>query len=138
MHERIRGALAQIERMEGVRVLLAVESGSRVWGFHSTNSDYDVRFIYVRPPSWYLSAFEKRDVLEYPLTPDNLDISGWDVRKACQLLYKSNPSLLEWLKSPTVYLETEQVQAFRQLGLHYFNARTALYHYLLMSKSNYM
>jgi predicted nucleotidyltransferase len=49
---RIRNAEAE----HGVQVLLAVESGSRAWGFESPNSDYDARFIYVHPQDWYLSV----------------------------------------------------------------------------------
>ena len=41
--------LAEIGRERGVKVLCAMESGSRAWGFASPDSDFDVRFIYVRP-----------------------------------------------------------------------------------------
>lgn len=92
MRRAVVAALARIEREQGVRVLYAVESGSRAWGFASTDSDWDVRFIYLRPPEWYLSVQRRRDVLEFPLT-DELDISGWDLVKALGLFAKSNPPL---------------------------------------------
>lgn len=99
---QIESALKAIERREGVRVLLAIESGSRAWGFASPDSDYDVRFLYVRPASWYLSIQSRRDVIEQPITSE-LDVSGWDIRKALALLCKPNPVLLEWMESPIVY-----------------------------------
>src|SRR5438045_8726086 len=107
MEERIKAALTEIERDEGVRIFYACESGSRAWGFPSADSDYDVRFLYVRPRDWYLSVDveRKRDVIERPIT-DELDVSGWDIRKALMLLKKSNPPLLEWLGSPIIYRET--------------------------------
>ena len=54
MEALIREKLKEIEQREGCRILLAVESGSRAWGFASPDSDYDVRFIYVRPKESYL------------------------------------------------------------------------------------
>jgi predicted nucleotidyltransferase len=89
-----------------VRVLLAVESGSRAWGFESPNSDYDARFIYLHPPDWYVSVDleEKRGVIEYPIV-DEIDPNGWDLRKALRLFGKSNPAFVEWIQSPLIYLE---------------------------------
>ena len=63
VRRRILGRLDAIETEHTVRILLAVESGSRAWGFHSTDSDYDVRFLYVRPLEWYLSIEGRRDVI---------------------------------------------------------------------------
>ena len=100
--QRVRDALAQVEAERNVRVLFACESGSRAWGFASRDSDYDVRFLYVHRRDWYLSVEDRRDVIEQPLA-DDLDVSGWELRKALRLLRKSNPPLLEWLKSPVVY-----------------------------------
>ncbi len=60
----IDAALTRAEERYGVKVLLAVESGSRAWGFASPDSDWDVRFIYVHRPEWYLGIDEKRDVIE--------------------------------------------------------------------------
>ena len=104
---RIGAELEDIEQREGVRIFYACESGSRAWGFPSTDSDYDVRFLYARPSDWYLSinVETKRDVIERPIV-DVWDVNGWDIRKALQLLKKSNPPLLEWLHSPVVYRET--------------------------------
>jgi predicted nucleotidyltransferase len=106
MHAAIQTALHALQEEEGVRILYACESGSRAWGFPSRDSDYDVRFIYVRRREWYLSIDleRRRDVIERPVS-DQLDLSGWDLRKALQLLRKSNPPLLEWLSSPIVYLD---------------------------------
>ena len=98
--QRVRQALAQVEAERNVRVLFACESGSRAWGFASRDSDYDVRFLYVHRRDWYLSVEDRRDVIEQPIA-DDLDVSGWELRKALRLLRKSNPPLLEWLKSPS-------------------------------------
>src|SRR5262249_12731267 len=81
--------LDKVEHEQGVRILFAVESGSRAWGFPSPDSDYDVRFIYLHPRDWYLSLVERRDVIEIPIDDDDHDISGWDFRKTLQLLLRS-------------------------------------------------
>lgn len=133
---KIQAELKQIEQEEGVRILYACESGSRAWGFPSKDSDYDVRFIYVRPVEWYLSIYEKRDVIERPIN-DLLDINGWDLKKALNLFRKSNPPLLEWLQSPIPYFEQfSVVEKIRQLSPLTFSPRSTMYHYLHMAKGN--
>lgn len=132
----IRARLRELEATENVRVLYACESGSRAWGFASEDSDWDVRFIYVRPPSWYLSVDRKRDVLERPLEGD-LDVSGWDLPKALHLLRRSNPPLLEWLDSPIVYAcDNAFLSGFCALVPTYFSPRSCMYHYLNMARRN--
>lgn len=135
--ETISDQLQRLEREENVRILYACESGSRAWGFPSQDSDYDVRFVYVREPDWYLSIYDKRDVIERPIS-DQLDISGWDLRKALNLYRKSNPPLLEWLQSPIQYAErytvAEQLRAISPLT---FSPKSCMYHYLNMARGNY-
>ncbi|MBI2297384.1 MAG: nucleotidyltransferase domain-containing protein [Armatimonadetes bacterium] len=139
MDGTIRAELAAIAESEGVRLLYAVESGSRAWGFASTDSDWDARFLYVRPRDWYLSVDleHRRDVIERPVS-DALDINGWDLRKALKLLRKSNPPLLEWLHSPVVYLaEAEVVERLREQAEVYYSPVAGWYHYLHMAEGNY-
>lgn len=101
----IQNKLQQVAKEQDVQILLAVESGSRAWGFPSKDSDYDVRFIYARKKNTYLSVKNYRDVIEVPVLYDDVlgvpfDLNGWDIRKALQLALKSNPVLIEWLVSP--------------------------------------
>lgn len=103
MRNRILEKLEELENQHAVRVLYAVESGSRAWGMESINSDYDVRFIYVHEPAWYLSLSPRRDVIEEMVTEFDLDLVGWELRKAVSLLLKGNPVLQEWLSSGVVY-----------------------------------
>lgn len=134
----IQQALEAVERVEGIVVLLAVESGSRAWGFPSTDSDYDVRFIYVRHSEWYLSIDleKRRDVIERPLQ-DNIDLSGWDIRKALKLFHKSNPPLLEWLQCPIVYRERFSLAPrLRALIPVFYSPKASFFHYLHMAKGN--
>ncbi|MGD1883315.1 MAG: nucleotidyltransferase domain-containing protein [Paracoccaceae bacterium] len=98
----IQSKLTALEADHAVRILFAIESGSRAWRFPSPDSDYDVRFIYARQPDWYLSIEPGRDVIELPIEGD-WDINGWDIRKALGLLIKPNPVMLEWLSSPIRY-----------------------------------
>jgi predicted nucleotidyltransferase len=122
-----------------VKVFFACESGSRAWGFASTDSDYDVRFLYVRKPDWYLSIDleEKRDVIEKPV--DGLwDVNGWDLRKALRLIRKSNPPLAEWMQSPIVYREDRSLaDKIRKLLPAYFSPDAAMFHYLHMAQRNF-
>lgn len=109
MKEEILKAIQQIEIDYEVKVLFACESGSRAWGFPSKDSDYDVRFIYVHKPEYYLSidpvgVGKKRDVIELPIN-NLLDVTGWELTKALKLFRKSNPPLLEWLRSGIVYYQ---------------------------------
>ncbi len=136
MRKVIVEELKEIEARENVRILHAVESGSRAWGFASPDSDYDVRFIYVRPREFYLKLERTRDVLEYPIN-DLLDINGWDLQKALRLLHRSNPSLFEWFKSPIIYQQTAFSNEFTAMMEKYFLKKSGLYHYLNMANGNY-
>lgn len=139
MRVTVRESLSAIEQREECVICLAVESGSRAWGFASADSDYDVRFIYVRPPPWYLSVYveDKRDVIEEPIS-DVLDICGWDLRKALRLLKKSNPPLLEWLQCPIVYTEQQTIAAeLRALVPEFYSPKATFYHYLHMAQGNF-
>jgi predicted nucleotidyltransferase len=137
MKEIITEKLKMIEKEQEVKVLFAIESGSRAWGFPSQDSDYDVRFVYVKKPNWYLSIDEKRDVIEVPIN-DILDINGWDIRKALKLFRKSNPPLLEWLVSDIVYYENfgfkEEMLNVRE---SVFSPKASMHHYLSMAKGNF-
>ena len=136
MKDIIVNRLNEIEKKENIRILLAVESGSRAWGFASPDSDYDVRFIYVRPKEEYLRLETVRDVLEYPIDSE-LDISGWDLNKTLRLLRSSNPTLFEWFSSPIVYKETPDAEELRKVMPKYFSPKRGLGHYLSMASNNY-
>jgi predicted nucleotidyltransferase len=99
---RIDSMLAAIRTEHGVGIPLAVESGSRAWGFPSPDSDYDCRFVFVRPLGQYLTLWPRPDVIEAPPAGD-LDVNGWDLRKALRLVLKGNAVVVEWLQSPIVY-----------------------------------
>jgi predicted nucleotidyltransferase len=139
MHAEIMRRLAAVEIRENVRILMAIESGSRAWGFASPNSDFDVRFIYVRPKEWYLSVDleEQRDVIEYPIV-DDIDLNGWDVRKALQLFWRSNPAVVEWIQSPIQYM-CRGVFAMSVLDLlpDVYSIEKGMFHYRSMAKTNY-
>jgi predicted nucleotidyltransferase len=139
MQEEINQSLVEIEREEQVKIFYACESGSRAWGFPSADSDYDVRFIYLRPREWYLSVDleRRRDVIERPIS-GMLDVGGWDLRKALQLMRKGNPPLVEWLGSPIIYRELFSVAAqLRDLAANNYSPMASLYHYLHMAQGNY-
>jgi len=136
MRAQILDCLRRLEADHDVKVLFACESGSRGWGFASPDSDYDVRFIYVNRLSWYLTVEPGRDVLEEPISGD-LDVNGWDLRKTLQLLRQSNPTLLEWLRSPIVYRdEADTMARLRSLAEEGFSAVRGYHHYVSMAKKN--
>jgi uncharacterized protein len=137
LREKILAEIQKIEEQFEVKICLAVESGSRAWGFPSKDSDYDVRFIYVHKKDWYLSIDQKRDVIELPIN-DLLDINGWELSKALRLFRKSNPPLMEWLHSGIVYYQAfSLVDQMKNIQNQVFSPQSSLYHYLNMAKGNF-
>ncbi len=132
---KILQKLEQIEKENGVKILLACESGSKAWGFSSKDSDFDIRFIYVHEISFYLSIERKYEQIE--IKEDKYDFVGWDLKKALHLLRKSNPSIFEWINSPIVYLKDDEFfKELKKLSEISFNPKTLMYHYLGMAKQN--
>jgi len=138
VREEILRQLQTLEQAHSMRVLYAVESGSRAWGFASPDSDYDVRFIYIRPLDWYLSVQNRRDVIEQ-MGPADLDFAGWDLQKTLPLLAKSNPSLLEWLGSPIVYSQDEGFMSqLREVAAQCLSLDACTKHYTNMANNNWL
>lgn len=135
MEKLILDKLKSTELQRNITIFHAVESGSRAWGFASPDSDYDIRFIYKNCPDWYLSLWEKPDVIEF-MTDQDLDGSGWDLAKALKLLAKSNAPLIEWLYSPIIYktdnVALKQMQVFAK---DCFSPIATLHHYLGTTKN---
>lgn len=134
--KEILDKLTEIEKKENVRVLHAVESGSRAWGVESPDSDYDVRFVYVRQKEDYLSLQKKRDVIEWQLD-EVLDINGWDLKKTLVQFHKGNATLFEWANSPVVYKTTEEWKNIYESSKEYFSEKVALYHYYGTANSTF-
>ena len=137
MKEKIISSLERIEWEHGVRILYAIESGSRMWGFASENSDYDIRFIYVGRPDYYLSVSKKNDYINYMDKDNDLDFSGWDLQKALGLLWKSNMSLYEWLRSPIIYRDSPEIHSFRRMANDFWDRKSLIYSYIHLARHNY-
>jgi len=136
----IQERLNSIEQKHDVKIILAIESGSRAWGFASPDSDWDVRFLYVHREPWYFKVHAGRDVIEtgieqHPL--GELDINGWELRKSLQLLHKSNPALMEWLQSPLIYHRDAAIMdAYDNMAKAFFKPLACFQHYLSMAITN--
>lgn len=138
MEKYIKDKLKEIEKSHGIKILFACETGSRAWGFHSPDSDYDIRLIYMHEQDWYLSLSEKKDTIEMMLDNGNLDITGWDLKKCLQLMWKSNGAFLERVQSPIVYLEAKNISSLLQeYSNKCFSPVATMYHYLGLAKNSF-
>ncbi len=136
MDNIIRQKLKEIEEKENIKIMFAVESGSRAWGFASNDSDYDIRFVYIRPLKDYLHLEKTNDMINWQLD-DIFDINGWDLMKALQLLHDSNPTIFEWLSSPITYQSSNAFEQLKTISKDYYSKKKSLYHYWHMANNNY-
>lgn len=135
MEEKIKKYLSDLEKEKGIKILLACETGSRAWGFPSPDSDFDVRIIYKHNKDWYLSLTEEKDTLECFFENNEIDISGWDLRKSLRLLWKSNPPLLERIQSPIIYKVDHKFQTeIGSIAQKTYSRIATIHHYLSMAK----
>lgn len=134
MRQTILNRLIAVAQEHQIKILFACESGSRGWEFPSPDSDYDVRFIYVRPYRYYLSVMDRAYDLHFAINGD-LDMYGWDIRKTLQLMRKSNTTPFEWLQSPIIYCEEPGFKnELWSLSQAYFDQRSNIHHYLGIAK----
>lgn len=136
IEELVGSKLKEIEEKENVKILHAIESGSRSWGFASPDSDYDVRFIYVRPMEYYLRLENTKDFIDWELD-EVLDINGWDLQKALKHFHNSNATLFEWSNSPVIYKTTPEWQKIKLVSEHYFSCKSCMYHYYGTANKNF-
>ena len=136
MNEKILNYIKLIEENNNIKVIHACETGSRAWGFPSPDSDYDVRTIYVHKLNWYLSLNEGKDSFDEMYENNDIDITGWELRKTLRLLWKSNASLLERIQSPIIYKQdtTFQNNIF-DLAQSCYSKVATMHHYLSMAKN---
>lgn len=135
MNDKIKKYLFELEEKMDIKILFACETGSRAWGFPSPDSDFDVRFIYVHKNDWYLTVNDKKDTIEMMLDDNEIDISGWELKKSLKLLLKSNAALLERLQSPIVYIQDLEFSEDIQVVAKQCYSRIAtVNHYLSMAK----
>ncbi len=136
--QKIQHYLRQIEQEKQVKILLACETGSRAWGFPSPDSDFDIRLIYVHPKDWYLNLQDQKDSIELMREDNELDFSGWDLRKSLRLLWKSNPPLLERIQSSIIYQADEDFsREILELAQTCYSRIATLHHYLSMAKKTF-
>jgi hypothetical protein len=130
MRIKVMDKLHEIEQGEHVKILYAVETASRAWGFASENSDWDVRFIYVHSLPWYVSIAQQRDVIEYMSDDRMLDMVGWDLKKALALMRHDASSINEWLHTPLTYCCDEVfLNRMLQLEKACFSPKQGVNHY---------
>lgn len=136
IRQEIDQRLDTLANEEGVRLLLAIESGSRAWGFPSPDSDYDVRFLYAQPRRGYLALSPVRDVIERPIV-DEIDLNGWDIRKALGLMLRNNSVLSEWIGSPIQYRDAHPVIArMAELKDRHFDPNGFALHYAKLGRTS--
>jgi len=135
MKERIEKYLNDLEKEKGIEILFACETGSRAWGFPSPDSDYDVRIIYKHNRDWYLSLTEEKDTIEVFYDNNDIDISGWDLRKSLRLIWKSNAAMIERIQSPIIYKKnSEFIEGINLIAQRTYSRISTIHHYLSMAK----
>jgi len=137
--------LVELQVEKGVRVLFCIEAGSRAWRIDSKDSDYDVRYVFVRPLNDYLSINPKSDVIRTTYdgkgqkAPEQgciYDFVGFDILKFARMLQSSNPQVIEWLISDIIYYGNKR--AFYDYALTQFKPIALYFHYKSMCKQNYL
>ncbi|MBW3020183.1 nucleotidyltransferase domain-containing protein, partial [Candidatus Woesearchaeota archaeon] len=135
MDKEIVKLCKQIEKENNVKIIFAIENGSRAWRMDSKDSDYDVRFVYKREKDDYLTLTKEKDVIN--LDKGLIDMSGFDIFKYLELLSGSNPTTIEWLMSDIVYYG-KQPKELRDYAIKHFSEKALYYHYKSMCKNNYI
>jgi uncharacterized protein len=115
--------------------LYYIESGSRLWGIESPDSDFDVRGFHLPTRNTYFDFRSHRDLIE--VMDGDFDCVSYTVDKMFGLLLKSNPTVFEWVRAESVYLNRfPQWQDFRVRMIENIDYKALFYHYLSLAKGH--
>jgi predicted nucleotidyltransferase len=115
--------------------LFYVESGSRLWGIASPDSDFDVRGFHLQPKDQYFDFKKHRDLIE--IMDGDFDFVSYDIDKMFGLLAKSNPTVFEWIRAHIVYFnDFPNWTEFQNQIIANFDFKALYYHYLSLAKGN--
>ena len=146
MKQKIVDICKGIEKEDHVKIIFAVESGSRVWRMSSKDSDYDVRFVFIRPEEEYIQINLPSDIITRHYNKEGisckakgcfLDFCGFDILKYARMLSSSKPNSIEWLQSDIIYYG-KKPEAFMNFAFNNYNAISVYYHYKSMCRQNYL
>ena len=121
----ILARLSELETEYQMRILAAVECGSHAYGYASEDSDYDIRLIYVYPMERYLSLSSPKDSIR--VMEDDLDISGWELKRTLSHAAKSNATFWEWVQSPVILDRLRFMEQLKSTARPYFAEKPILY-----------
>lgn len=128
------------ERDDSLRLVTARAYGSRMMNLDGPNSDYDVFVLFAQQPHEYAKVHGYTDTFDVSLT-DDIEATGWNVKKFAELLKKSNPTALEVLNSDTEYFRANRVNGTLdslRVTCNESMSPIALYHhYVSLAESNY-
>ena len=115
--------------------LFYIESGSRLWGIASPDSDYDARGFHIKSKQQYYDFRKHRDIIE--VMDGDFDFVSYDIDKMFGLLAKSNPTVFEWVRADIIYLNTlPDWKIFQQQVVSNFDFKSLFHHYLSLAKGN--
>ena len=138
MQDIICKRLRKLEKEKNIRIILIIENGARNWRLESSESDYDVRFMYCYNRDEYLKLKKPKDVIVF--NDGLMDFQGFDVYKMAELLFRSNPNVIEILLSNIVYYEAENnkfLECMRDMAKNKYNPVALFHHYRSMGFNNY-
>lgn len=115
--------------------LFFIESGSRLWGIESPDSDFDVRGFHIQSKNQYFDYKKHRDIIE--IMDGDFDFVSYGIDKMFSLILKSNPSVLEWIRADLIYLnEFYDWENFKKSVLMNINYKTLYHHYISIAKGS--
>lgn len=131
----IQAEIQQVFSIHSGIPLFYIESGSRLWGFESPDSDFDVRGFHLQTKNTYFDYRRPLDVIEQN---DGLfDFVSFDLDKMFNLLAGSNPNCLEWLRGHLQYLDNlPELERLRESVFSFYESKALYHHYLSLARNN--
>lgn len=134
-NNEIKAQIIRILQDYDGRPLFYIESGSRLWGIASPDSDYDVRGFHLQSKEQYFDFRSHRDIIE--VMDGDFDFVSYGLDKMFGLLAKSNPKVFEWVRANIIYLnQLPDWQRFTDELIANFDLKALFHHYKSMAKGN--
>ena len=137
---KIEDIIKSIEEEKNVTVIFAVESGSRVWGMDSKDSDYDIRGVYISndPIERGKRYFANKTLTIDGFTDDRLyDWVFWELTSFLKLLQTNNSTSIDWMMSDICYRGNSELDKVKNRFLSEIDVNYYLRHHWGLMNSMY-